>query len=338
MPSVGQVHIDQALTSISVMYRNDSYVADLVFPVVPVQKRSDRFFRFTREDFLSASPLTGGFPASVRRPGSEAAEIDYSLSQAPFFCEEYAYRGLVTDAEAAASDSVLEAESDQTRQLTERLLLDNEVMVAGAACRRANYPAAGKVALTGGGTGTSWGQYGSANSVPLTDIRNGKLQVVKSIAREANCLLLGVDTARVLAEHPTLKELVKYVHQDALTGSGLPRVLRGLTVIEGSAQRNSAAEGAVFSGSNVWAADDGTSVALVFYRNPYPTVRSVSLGYTFEAPDDATGQRGVAVRRWREEKRKGTMLEASFLRDWQLVAVDGSGLAMGGYLISNCTA
>jgi hypothetical protein len=211
-------------------------------------------------------------------------------------------------------------------------------MVAGAACRRANYPAAGKVALTGGGTGTSWGQYGSANSVPLTDIRNGKLQVVKSIAREANCLLLGVDTARVLAEHPTLKELVKYVHQDALTGSGLPRVLRGLTVIEGSAQRNSAAEGAVFSGSNVWAADDGTSVALVFYRNPYPTVRSVSLGYTFEAPDDATGQRGVAVRRWREEKRKGTMLEASFLRDWQLVAVDGSGLAMGGYLISNCTA
>jgi hypothetical protein len=30
MPAVSQVHIDQALTNISVMYRNEAYVADSV--------------------------------------------------------------------------------------------------------------------------------------------------------------------------------------------------------------------------------------------------------------------------------------------------------------------
>lgn len=339
MPPIGQVHIDQALTNISVMYRNQTYVGDQVFPIVPVSKRSDKYFLYRKEDFLTPSSTSGtGALASIRRPGSEAAEIDYSVSTASYFAEEYAYRGLVTDAEASAADNPMQPDMDQTVQLTERLMLDNETSVAATVCKRANYPASNKVALTTGGTGTSWAQYGSTNSVPFTDIKNGKLAVIKGIAREANAFLLGVDTARTLADHPNVKDLVKYVHQDALTTSGLPKVLRGMTVIEGATQKNTAAEGGSYSGANVWQADDGSGMALIFYANPNPSLRSVSLGYTFEAPDDATGARGYAVRRWREEKRKGSMIEVAFLRDWRIIAVDGSGLALGGYLITSATA
>ena len=339
MPAVGQIHIDQALTNISVMYRNDSYVADQVFPIVPAAKRSDKYFLYKKEDFLTPSGASGsGAIASLRRPGTEAAEIDYSLSTGSYFAEEYSYRGLVTDAEASAADNPLQPDIDQTVQLTERIMLDNEISVGALACKRANYPSSNKVALTGGGTGTSWAQYASANSAPFTDIKNGKLAVIKGIAREANAMFLSVDTARTLADHPAIKDLVKYVHQDALTMSGLPKVLRGMAVIEGATQKNTAAEGAAYSGANVWQADDGTSLALIYYRNPNPSIRSVSFGYTFEAPDDATGARGYAVRRWREEKRKGSMIEVSILRDWKLIAVDGSGLSLGGYLITNATA
>lgn len=321
------------------MYRNSAYTAEQVLPVVPVRRRSDKYFLYRKEDFLSPSSASGiGTLASLRRPGAEAAEIDYAVSTAGYFAEEYAYRGIVTDAESAAQDNPLQADIDQTIQLTERLMLDNEISVANLVGKRANFAASNKAALTGGGTGTSWAQYGSANSSPLTDIKNAKLAVIKGIAQEANALFLSVDSARTLADHPTIKDLVKYVHQDALTMSGLPKILRGLEVIEGAAQKNTAAEGAAYSGSNVWAADDGTSLALVFHRQMSPSIRAVSFGYTFEAPDDATQARGFAVRRWREEKRKGTMIEASFLRDWRLVAVDGSNLALGGYLITNTTA
>lgn len=44
MPAISQIHIDQALTNISVMYRNASYVADEVFPILPVSKRSNKYF------------------------------------------------------------------------------------------------------------------------------------------------------------------------------------------------------------------------------------------------------------------------------------------------------
>lgn len=338
MPAVSQIHIDQALTALSVMYRNETYVADQVFPILPVNKRSNKYFVYKKEDFLSPSPTSaGGVLGSLRRPGTEAAEIDYSLSAQSYFAEEYAYRGFVADAEVAASDNPLQPDIDQTLQLSERLLLDNEVAVAALAGKRANYPSANKTALTTGGTGTSWASYTSANSNPFNDIKNGKLAVIKAIAREPNTMLLSVDAARTLADHPTLKELVKYVHQDGLTMSGVPKVIRGLTVIEGAAQKNTAAEGAAYAGGNLWQADDGTALALIFYRPATPSLRTVSLGYTFEAPDDATGARGIAARRWREEKRKGSLIEAAFLRDWKFIAVDGSGLALGGYLITSVT-
>ncbi len=338
MPSTSQVHIDQALTNLSVMYRNDSYIAESVLPVVPVRKRSDKYYLYRKEDFLSASSLSaGGVPNSLRRPGAEAAEIDFAMTLSSYYCEEYAYRGLVTDAESAVADNPLQPDMDQTIHLTERIMLDNEVATAGLVCKRANYPASNKVVLTTGGTGTSWAQYASVNSNPFGDIKNGKLAVIKGVAREANTMLIGVDAARTLADHPTVKDLVKYVHEDALTMSGLPKVVRGLNVVEGATQKNSAAEGAAYTGANVWQADDGTAVALIFYRNATPSIRSAAFGYTFEAPDDATNARGFAVRRWREEKRKGAMIEVSCLRDWRIIAVDGGGLALGGYLITSAT-
>jgi hypothetical protein len=336
MPTLGQVHIDQALTNLAVMYRNGTYVADQVLPILPVNKRSNKYFVFKKEDFLTPSPVSGGVLASLRRPGTEAAELDYTLAAQNYYAEEYAYRGFVADAEIAIADNPMQPEIDQTIQLTEKLLLDNELAVATLVGKRANYPAANKAALTTGTT--SWAAYASSSSNPFGDIKNGKLAVIKGIAREPNAILVSVDAARTLADHPSVKDLVKYTHQDALTISGLPKVLRGLNVIEGSAQKNTAAEGAAYSGGNLWQADDGSAMALIFYRPEQPSLRTVSFGYTFEAPDDATGARGIAVRRWREEKRKGSLIEASFLRDWKLIALDGSSLAVGGYLLTSVTA
>jgi hypothetical protein len=208
MPTVSQIHIDQALTNISIQYRNENYVADQVLPVVAVPRRSDKYFLYRKEDFLSPSPVNAaGAALSLRRPGAEAAEIDYSVSTASFFAEEYAYRGLVTDAETAGASNPMQPDVDQTVQLTERLMLDNEVSVANMVCKRANYPASNKAALTTGGTGTSWAQYASANSNPFNDIKNGKLAVIKGIAREANAMLLSVDAARILADHPNVKDV-----------------------------------------------------------------------------------------------------------------------------------
>jgi len=43
-PTVHDVHIDGPLANISIAYRNSGYIADQVFPNVPVTKKSDKYF------------------------------------------------------------------------------------------------------------------------------------------------------------------------------------------------------------------------------------------------------------------------------------------------------
>jgi hypothetical protein len=345
MPALANVHIDRGLTNISIAYRNSEYVADRVFVPLPVDKRSDKYFVYDREFTLRSS----GFDAKGRlnslvRPKAEADETDYAMSNSPFYCERYAKRHLVTDAERKIADSPIAPDVDATIHVTEKLMLDNEAQVAAIACNTTYYATANKVLLTTGGTGTSWAQYASANSKPLSDIKNGKVQVRKSIIKEPNAALYTVDTAQTLADHPDIKDLVKYTHQDALTSSGLPKVLRGLTTEEAAQQQLTSAEGAAQVTGNVWQDQNSTNICLIFYRSASAGPREIHFGRTFDAPDDTTDVRGVGIRRYRWEPKAGEYIEGSFTRDWRFIATDGStngwmagGLAIGAYLISGAT-
>lgn len=338
MPDIGTVHIDQAMTNLSVAIMNDSFVADQVMPPLPVAKRSDKYFVYDQAAFLQTSGLdANGLPKSLRRPKTEAAEIDYALSTDQYYGEEYARRELVTDAERKLADNPLQPDIDATTVVTNALQMDNEIMVARRACTSTAYSPNNKVLLTGGATGTSWAQYGSANSLPLSDIRNGKVTVRKALLREPNTMTLTVDSAQVLADHPTIKDLVKYTHQDALTSSGLPKVLRGLNTVEAVTQKSTNAEGLAFSSGNVWTDENGLNIALIYFRSVDTGPRSIHFGRTFDIPDDTTGVRGISIRRYRWDPKKGEYMEGAMTRDWKIIAKDGNGLAVGGYLISGPT-
>ncbi|MDA8088240.1 MAG: hypothetical protein M0Z75_16275, partial [Nitrospiraceae bacterium] len=50
MPPVGQLHIDSALTNLSVRYQNEAMIWPAVLPLIPVNKRSDKYFVYNKAD------------------------------------------------------------------------------------------------------------------------------------------------------------------------------------------------------------------------------------------------------------------------------------------------
>ena len=70
MPNPGRnsTHIDRALTNISVAYMQsaDTFIADKVFPMIPVQKQSDTYFEYDKESFFRDD-------ARERAKGTESA-------------------------------------------------------------------------------------------------------------------------------------------------------------------------------------------------------------------------------------------------------------------------
>ena len=79
MPDISMVHVDQALTEVSVAYRNSQYVADSIFPVVPVTKQSNKYFIYSKDNFRTLD--------DARRPGARANEIEWALSTDTYYCE-----------------------------------------------------------------------------------------------------------------------------------------------------------------------------------------------------------------------------------------------------------
>ena len=68
-PTRNDVHLNAALTNISIAYKNPSYIAEQVFPVVRVQKQSDYYFIFDAGAWFRDE-------VQVRAPGTRAARAD----------------------------------------------------------------------------------------------------------------------------------------------------------------------------------------------------------------------------------------------------------------------
>ena len=312
MPQFNQVHIDQALTNISIAYVNDDYVAGRVLPQLPVEKQSDRYFVYGKEHLRVKE--------SRVRPGAIADEFEYTLSQASYYATRRARRHLVTDEETRIADNPLLPEADSAEILTDllTLILENDVATyLTSSTNLTNF-----VALSGG---NQWSDF--VNSAPLTNIKTARTSVRYNALKRANSIIIPYETALVLAEHPSIKDLIKYTDPKSLTIGGLPPVIRGLTVIEPAAIADSSVEGLAFTGLPVW----GKNV-IVCYINPNAGRRVISMGYTFMATDSITNAMGVNTRKYRDEPRGGDWIETAATYDFRVTAVGA------GYLFNTVIA
>jgi hypothetical protein len=303
------IHIDVFLTDVSLAYRNGTYVGDQVYPQVNVDKRSAKWPVYGRENLRRRENRRGktGF----------AAEVGMSLSSDAYVAEEHCLRTLVSREDIQLADDPVNPEMDATEFLADQVLLGYEYDVAARATSTAVVTSNSTLAGT-----TQWSDY--TNSTPLTNIRDARITVRQNVLMAPTHILLPYEVALVLADHPSIKDLIKYTDPNALTESGLPPTLRGLRVIEASAIQDAAAEGQTFSAGTVWG-----KTALIFVRQPSPGLKRPSFGYSFVAPDVESGVRGLSTRRYEEPGRKGLWVESAMTYAIKEVAVGGAYLYAG---------
>ena len=108
-PTTGQVHIDKAMTNVSIAYRNANYIGDQVFPVVPVQKISDKYFTFDKGDWFRDE-------AGLRSPGTVGPIVEFSLGSAAYSCQPIAAGMWVADEVVDNADAPLQPRRDNDRE------------------------------------------------------------------------------------------------------------------------------------------------------------------------------------------------------------------------------
>lgn len=271
MPTRQQIHIDRALTNMSVAYMQDAsvFVADQVFPQVPVQKQSDLYFVYRKEDFFTDE-------AQERASGTESAGGDYNIDQAPpYYCRIYAFHKDVTEQERVNADTPIRPDEDATEFVSHKLLLKREVLWA----QQYFQPSIWATEYEGVAANPTAGQTVKWNlpaSNPIQTIRNARTRVMEETGYLPNVLVLSPYAYNALCDHEDILDRIKYTQKGMVTKELMASLFEVDKIVVPYAIQNTAAKNAKGEMSFIMGKH-----AMLCYAAPSPGIKKPSAGYIF---------------------------------------------------------
>lgn len=270
MPTMQNAHVDRALTNISVSYLQDAsaFIADKVFPIVPVKRQSDIFYTYSKADFMRDE-------AQVRGAGSESAGGDYGVEASePYYCRKHAFHKDVTPEERVNYDEPLDADKDATDFVTQKMLIRREMQWAS------NYFKAGVwgTEISGADAAAEGAtiKWNLATSNPIKDITEAAVKMASETGYKPNTLVLSPYAFNALKNHDDILDRIKYTQKGIVTADLLATLFEVEHVYVAWSVVNSSAKGADANVDFIFGKN-----ALLCYSNPRPALRKPSAGYTF---------------------------------------------------------
>jgi hypothetical protein len=293
MPQVqsGTAYVDQALTDVSIRYSNPTFIAEQVFPILPVPKETGLVFKFDKENLRA--PQT-----SLRGDYARSERVDYGLTTVPYGpLLEHSMEVPISQRLLDMYQAPLQPEINATETATEKILIEKELGLANYLGTAGNFAAAQKVTLSGT---AQWSDY--TNSKPFTDIQVGVSAVLVNSTKKPNTVVLGRQVYDQLVNHPNVTDRLKYTAR--ATNEEITNAIADLfgvqNVLIGEAVYNSAVEGAADSLGYIWGKN-----AYLLYVTPSPAVESVSAGYHLTLADKKF------VDKWYEQAIKTEFVRAN---------------------------
>lgn len=316
-PQLGDVHVNAPLTNVSVAYIQDqaNFVADRVFPNIPVLKQSDRYYVYNRGDFNRDE-------MEDRAPGTESAGNGYDIDNTPtYFATVKAFHKDVADQIRANSDSVLSPDRDATIFVTQKALIKREVTFA----RKYFQPGVwsfGALGVSAAPVGNQFLQWDNVDSIPIELIRAAKRTVQQQTGYKPNVAVVGKLVFDTLIDHPEFIDRIKYNYAQGVAAVANEEIIAQLfgldEVIVMEAVMNLAPRGepenSVFIGGDHM---------LLAYRTKTPGLMVPSAGYTFSWNGwmGATGM-GHRIKSFRMEHLESDRIEVQMAYDQKVIGAD----------------
>ncbi len=304
-PTTGSIQaVDPVLQGILVGYlqAQDRFVAERVFPAVPVEKDSGTYYIMTKKYWFLDSMQT-------RAPGARFARSGYGVESTTYTTLQWGLEHPIPIENRANSQLPLDLESVGVRWLGQQSLIRKERAWA------ADFMANSVWGSTDNNSTTDWDDFTSGD--PVSDVQTAVRTISNNTGMDANSLVMGFIVYQALQNHPDIIDRVKYTQTATLAGvrAALSAVFDVANIMVSKATYNSANEGQTFSGAAI--VDDD---CLVCHVAPSPGIMTASAGYTFAWAGG--GGMGSMMPMYFEDQTDSDVLKIKEQWDQKAVATD----------------
>lgn len=308
-PTRSDVHVNAILTQISIAYiqRAADFIASKVFPNIPVEKQSDRYFSYPKSYWFRTQ-------SQRRAPGSESAGSGFAVDNTPnYLADVWAVHMDVADQIRGNQDAPLNLDRDATMFVTQQQLLRREVLWS------TKYLSPGIWTGDPAGDFTPSILWDVANSNPIQDIDTEKRIIKSQTGVLPDTFVAADDVFFVLKNNPSILDRIKYTQRGIITEDLLAALLQLRQFLVSQAVLNSSTEGKADSFGFI-----ASNSALLVYSNPTPSILMPSGGYTFawKGMYGSGADGGGRISSFRMEHLKSDRIEGEMAFDQKLVGPD----------------
>lgn len=265
-------HIDRAMTNFSVAYQQgaDAFIADKIFPIIPVQKQSDIYFSYSKADAFRDE-------VKERGQGAESEGFNWDVkTENPYHCRKYALHYDITEEERANYDAPINVDRDTVESLTEKMLLNRERKFADT------YFKAGVWGTDkSAGTGGSIAKFSDASSSPVEIINQCMLEMAENTGKKPNFAIMSPDVLYALKNHEEIMDRIKYTQKGIITLDLIAELFEIDKIYVPWGVVSTGTKRANFDDSNVSPNFIYKGSMLLGYRTNSPRLKTPSAGYIF---------------------------------------------------------
>ena len=295
----------------------EGYIGQAVLPTKPVNEAGAYFMKLPIEEF-SKTVVT------ARAAGAAYPRIDLKFEQDSYQCQEHGLEGVVDDRNKSIYSSYFDAEVEMAQAIRAAVRRNHEQRIADAVFNTSTWTGS---ALTTAAT-TAWSTV--ASGTVIADVLNARNKVRIGCGIDPDTLICNWVVWENIRSNTAIQDLIKQtasVQRNDMTPQMIANALGLKQILIAKAVKNSANEGAAFSGGEIWS----STYAMVCKLGGPSLINQPGIGLTFHYTGDGSSVDGT-VETYRDESRRGEVVRVR--HDVQSKIL----YPQAGHLISGVTA
>jgi len=315
------VHIDAPLTNLTLAYAQsqEAFIADKVFPIVGVDKQSDYYYTYDRDNMNRSGDV------KKLAPRTEVERIGMSISNTTFTADVYGL-GMDFDEQTLANeDAALDIRSAGAQTLVNRLLIHREKQFASNFF--ADVWTSKLTGVAASPTTNQVLQWNDASSTPIQDVTTASRTIqLASGGFRPNTMVVGREVYDELVNNPAILNRLNggatVTNTALVTKAKLAEIFEVENFYVMEAVENTAADGATESNSFI-----GGKAALLTYTPSSAGLMTPAAGLTFAWNNmPGVNNLGITVESFSDEALRrqqiAEMIQVKMAYDMKVVGAD----------------